>query len=287
MRTSSGDQPPTLQPHYRVYAAVVSRRTPVARVCQAWCAGQNALIPCRHVPEPAGNSTRRWDALRITARRRRTLTSGPRAGRRVSMATGQELVRRPGNPVQREPGLPPELALGGDRGPIRVVWTTQEPDTHASRSGETPLRGAEALEAMPPSTAVPKRCRGARLLGFSSGRSCCEHLRNLQRPVASSSCRSGKRPRCRSDRPPRWVALPTVPFASCRSEIRAAADCRLPEQVDVRRCRFVRAPRRPGASTAGVSGFHEGSGHADGSLKNRLRADVTEATGSATRAGIR
>jgi hypothetical protein len=145
---------------------VVSRRTPVARVCQACCAGQNALIPCRHVPEPAGNSTRRWDALRITARRRRTLTSGPRAGRRVSMATGQELVRRPGNPVQREPGLPPELALGGDRGPIRVVWTTQEPDTHASRSGETPLRGAEALEAMPPSTAVPKRCRGARLLGF-------------------------------------------------------------------------------------------------------------------------
>jgi hypothetical protein len=98
MRTSSGVQPPTLQPHYRVYAAVVSRRTPVARVCQACCAGQNALIPCRHVPEPAGKPTRRWDALRITARRRRALTSDPRVGRRVSMSN-----RAGAGPKTRQP----------------------------------------------------------------------------------------------------------------------------------------------------------------------------------------
>jgi hypothetical protein len=67
-----------------------------------------------------------------------------------------------------EPGLPPELALGRDRSPNRAVWTTQEPDTRASRSGETALRGAEALEARSPSTAVPKRCRGARLLGVEA-----------------------------------------------------------------------------------------------------------------------
>ena len=186
-----------------------------------------------------------------------------------------------------EPGLPPELALGGDRSPIRAVWTTQEPDTRASRSGETPLRGAEALEAMPLSTAVPKRCRGARLLWCQSGRSCCEHLRNLQRPVASSTHRSGKRPQCRVDRPPKRVAVSTCRSGVAKAMTEAAADCRLPKQVDVRRCRLVRTPKRPGVSTAGVSGFHEGSGQADGSLKNRLRADVTEATGSATRAGIR
>jgi hypothetical protein len=201
--------------------------------------------------------------------------------------TGQELVRRPGNPVQR--GTRPTAGARTRRGPRSDPGCVD--DSRAGHTRESKRRDATSwgrslgsdasvhggAEAVPWSQAP----------GVSSGRSCCEHLRNLQRPVTSSSCRSGKRPRCRSDRPPRWVALPTVPFASCRSEIRAAADCRLPEQVDVRRCRFVRAPRRPGASTAGVSGFHEGSGHADGSLKNRLRADVTEATGSATRAGIR
>mgnify|MGYP003572629334 FL=1 len=62
---------------------MVSRRTPLALVFQARCAGQYALVPCRHMPQPAGNSTRRWDALWCTARRRRTVTAGPRVSRRV------------------------------------------------------------------------------------------------------------------------------------------------------------------------------------------------------------
>lgn len=53
---------------------------------QACCAGQNAVQPCRHMSQPAGNTTRRWDALRSTARRRRTVTSDPRVSRRVPMS---------------------------------------------------------------------------------------------------------------------------------------------------------------------------------------------------------
>jgi hypothetical protein len=146
------------------------------------------------------------------------------------------------------------------------VWTTQEPDTRASRSGETALRGAEALEARSPSTAVPKRCRGARLLGVEAAEAAASTSgisvtrRELDPP------KWGER-RCRADRPPKWVAFSTVPFAHRRGDVRAAADCRLPKQVDVRRCRFVRTPKRPSASTAGMSGFPKEAGRPTRSLR--------------------
>jgi hypothetical protein len=78
----------------------------------------------------------------------------------------------------------------------------------------------------------------------------------------------------------------------CRSrvakgDVRAAADCRLPKQVDLRRRRFVQSPKRLSASTVGVSGFHKGSGHTDEVTEEPVSRIVTEATGSATRAEIR
>lgn len=49
--------------------------------------------------QPAGNTTRRWDALRCTARRRRTVTSDPKVSRRVPMsnqAGADPKIRQPG-----------------------------------------------------------------------------------------------------------------------------------------------------------------------------------------------
>jgi hypothetical protein len=149
-----------------------------------------------------------------------------------------------------EPGLPPELALGGDRSPIRAVWTTQEPDTRASRKrsdaaswGRSPGSDASVhsgAEAVPWNQAP----------GCQSGRSYFEHLRNLQRPVTSSPRRSGRRPcvelashrggglarRCHS-----VVAEATceqLPIAACRGRLTFGG-------VDLSGLRRGRAPRLP------------------------------------------
>ena len=66
-----------------------------------------------------------------------------------------------------------------------------------------------------------------------------------------------------------------LPIAACRS--RLALD-----GADLSRLR-----RDLSASTVGLSGFPKEAGLPTRSLKNQFRADVTEATGSATHAEIR
>jgi hypothetical protein len=66
-----------------------------------------------------------------------------------------------------------------------------------------------------------------------------------------------------------------LPIAACRSRLTF-------DGADLFRLR-----RDLSASTVGVSGFPREAGIPTRSLKNQFRADVTEATGSATRAEIR
>ena len=68
---------------------------------QTCCAGQNAIQPCRHMPRPAGKPTRRWDALRSSARRRRTVTSDPRVSCRLPLSNQAGADPRISNPIQR------------------------------------------------------------------------------------------------------------------------------------------------------------------------------------------
>jgi len=207
MRTSSGDRPPTLQPHYRVYAAVVSRRTPLARVLGRGARGRTPWYLAGTCLNPPGLPPEGGRPYRSTARRRGAVTADPRVGRRVPVSNQADPIRRSGGLVQRGARPAAELALGGDRGPIRVVRSTQEPRrTRESKRKDSASVGPRPLEAEPSSTAVPKRCRGAKLSGRLGGRSCFEHLENPQWPVAISPRRSGMRARCRATRPPKRLA---------------------------------------------------------------------------------
>jgi hypothetical protein len=118
------------------------------------------------VPLSAGRPTRGWTALRDTARGRRTVTADPRAGRRVSVSNraGADPKTRQPSPTWNQAYRRSSHSEGTE---VRSgLCGRLKSRTHARvESGATPLRGAEALEAMPPSTAVPKRCRGTRLLG--------------------------------------------------------------------------------------------------------------------------
>jgi hypothetical protein len=163
---------------------VVSRRIP-----WLWYSGavrgaiRRRTLPA--LPQPAGNATRRWSTLRCSARRRKTLSTDPRVGRRVSVSNpaGAD-SEEPVSWIQR--GARPtaeDLALGGDRSPDRAsVVDSRAGHTREVEAERRRFVGPRPWKRGPRSTALPKRCRGARLLGCLSGRSCLEHHRNLQRP---------------------------------------------------------------------------------------------------------
>jgi hypothetical protein len=179
------------------------------------------------------------------------LTADPKARRRVPVSdrgwSGSE-----DQPTQSsvEPGLPPELALGRDRSPNRAVWTTQEPDTRASRSGETALRGAEAFGSEVSVHGVAEAVPWSQAPGGRSGRSCCEHLRNLGDPSQARPTEVGRgnvveltvhrsgwpSRRCRSGIAE--AMFERLPIAACRSRLTFGG-------VDLSGLRRDRAPRLP------------------------------------------
>jgi len=149
-----------------------------------------------------------------------------------------------------EPGLPPELALGRDRSPDRVVRATQEPHTRASRSGETALREAEAFGSEVSVHGGAEAVPWSQAPGGRSGRSCCEHLRNLNDPPQARPTEVGRGSgveltvhrsgwpsrRCRSG-----IAEATferLPIAACRGRLTFGG-------VDLFSLRGNRAPRLP------------------------------------------
>lgn len=226
MRTSSGDQPPTLQPHYRVYAAVVSRRTP-------WLGASGVVRGAKRLGTlPAHVTTRREFHPRVGCPMVRHPEAANPDGRpegrssRPRCLTGQELVRRPGNPVQR--GTRPTAGARTRSGPKSDPGCVD--DSRAGHTRESKRRDATSWGRGPGSDASvhdgAEAVSWSQAPGCQSGRSCCEHLRNLQRPVASSTRRSERRPRCR-------VGLPhevegRLDGAVRLSPERRSSGCRLP-----------------------------------------------------------
>jgi hypothetical protein len=159
---------------------------------QACCAGQNAVQPCRHMSQPAGNTTRRWDALRCTARRRRTVTSDPRVSRRVPMSN-----QAGADPKIRQPGPAWNQAY---RRSSHAVWTEVRTGLCGRLKSRTHTRDeAERRRFVGPKPwkrgLCPRRCRSVAVKPGSWGVWATEAAASTSGiysdPIANSTHRSG------------------------------------------------------------------------------------------------
>jgi len=246
MRTSSGDRPPTLQPHYRVYAAVVSRRTPLARVLGRGARGRTPWYLAGTCLNPPGLPPEGGRPYRSAARGRSAVTADPRVGRRVSVSNqaGADPKTRRSDPTWSQASRRSSHSEGTE---VRsgLCGRLKSRGARASRSGRTALRGAEAFgsgalvhgdaEAVPWSQALgasrrPKLLRAPRESPVAG----CDLVPPKRDEGALSSCPAAEAVGWLNGCRPRGAEAlrERLPIAACRSRLTFG-------------CRRGRAPRSP------------------------------------------
>jgi len=246
MRTSSGDRPPTLQPHYRVYAAVVSRRTPLARVLGRGARGRTPWYLAGTCLNPPGLPPEGERPYRSTARRRGAVTADPRVGRRVpvsNQADPNPKIRRSG-PTWSQASRGARTRRGPRSDPGCAVDSRAEAHARVEAEGQR-FCGAEAFgsgalvhggaEAMPWSQALgasrrPKLLRAPRESPVAG----CDLVPPKRDEGALSSCPAAEAVGWLNGCRPRGAEAlrERLPIAACRSRLTFG-------------CRRGRAPRSP------------------------------------------